>query len=282
MHPQAPTPYPATQEEFSTEPLAATARKASAKDEVSIDARSEAVVEVELNFNAFADHVPPTQHAKRVATHFDPSIQDFADQALEVAALRAELRRLSRDCDALRNTIHLRDSLVQTLREQLSLLRAPALADPRAEESQSYDGSATVVLETSPSGDCAATITDMPQMIRNPGALESAPGRKLLPEGHEGQEIALNRNVITIGRTQQSDICIPSRAVSRDHARLLVGSSSVTLIDMGGANGCFVNDVQIKRHKLRDGDFVRIGDRSYRFADHVHGTRTFTGTRAGS
>jgi hypothetical protein len=27
----------------------------------------------------------------------DPSVQDFADQALELAALRAELKRLTRD-----------------------------------------------------------------------------------------------------------------------------------------------------------------------------------------
>ena len=92
---------------------------AGAETEAAIVAASEAVVEVELDFNAFADHVPPTQHAKRVATDFDPSIQDFADQALEVSALRAELKRLTRDCDALRETVRHRESLVQTLREQL-------------------------------------------------------------------------------------------------------------------------------------------------------------------
>ncbi|MFL6547472.1 MAG: FHA domain-containing protein [Povalibacter sp.] len=280
-------------------------------------AASEAVVEVELDFNAFADHVPPTQHAKRVASDFDPSIQDFADQALEVSALRAELKRLTRDCDALRETVRHRESLVQTLREQLSSTRAAASARVHAEETQSitpeaphrpapvvtltssealitpehpvpsaheatvtpgptaeHDGSRTVVLESSPPDDYAATITDMPQMMRDPGALESTPGRKLIPEREDGQVILLNRDVITIGRTRQNDIFIPSHAVSRDHARLLVGASSVTLFDMGSANGCFVNDEPIKRHKLRDGDRVRIGDRAYRFADHVHRTRT--------
>jgi hypothetical protein len=326
MQPQAHTPHPATEEELSTGALGATAEKAGVETESSNVAGAGAVVEVELNFNAFADHVPPTQHARRAATHFDPSIQDFADQALEVAALRAELKRLSRDCDALRNTVRLRESLVQTLREQLSSLRAPASADLHVQEAQSvtpesprapvpvattltdceataasehakpsaqeasvvhsppaeHDGSSTVVLETTALDDCAATITDVQQMTRDPGALDSAPGRKLLPEGHEGQAILLNRDIITIGRMRQSDVCIPSRAVSRDHARLVVGASSVTLFDMGSANGCFVNNEPIKRHKLRSGDLVRIGDRSYRFVDHVRSARTFTAARADS
>ena len=70
-------------------------------------------------------------------------------------------------------------------------------------------------------------------------------------------------------RTRDHDICIPSRAISRDHARLVVSARSVTVIDMHSANGCFVNDEPVKRHKLRESDVLRIGDRSYRFASDV-------------
>jgi hypothetical protein len=317
MPAQAQTSRPDIEKEPSTELPESAAETGAIDAEASMVHASEALVEVELNFNAFADHVPPTQHARRVATGFDPSIQDFADQALEVAALRAELNRLGRERDSLRRTVQLRDSLVHTLREQVVSLRATASAGGRAEETQSLtpaspqsptpaarnlmdsalpaasenvavieretpvvqspdpeqDPSCTVVLEATPFAEGTATITDMPPMVRNPGATESAPGRKLIPERNEGQVILLNRDIMTIGRTRQSDICIPSRAVSRDHARLLVGASSVTLFDMGSANGCFVNDEPIKRHKLRDGDRVRIGDRAYRFADDLHGGR---------
>lgn len=292
------------------------AENAGADIEPSIGPTAAGIVEVELNFNAFADHVPPTQHAKRVATGFDPSIQDFADQALEVSALRAEVNRLARECDALRRTVRLRESLVQTLREQLASSRAAAAALAHVEQTQTltpdsapastpmiaskhpadfaaaehsvlsaapqistvrspaaeHDGASTVVLEA-PRYDSAATITDLPQVGRDSAILESTPGRKLVPEGHESQAILLNRDIITIGRTRQNDICIPSHAVSRDHARLLVGAKYVTLFDMNSANGCFVNDEPIKRQKLRDGDRVRIGDRSYRFMDHVLKTR---------
>lgn len=75
----------------------------------------------------------------------------------------------------------------------------------------------------------------------------------------------LAREIMTIGRTRGNDICIPSGGVSRDHARLLVTPRSVTIVDMNSANGCFVNDEPISKHRLRDGDVLRIGDRSYRF-----------------
>jgi len=78
--------------------------------------------------------------------------------------------------------------------------------------------------------------------------------------------VALSRDIVTIGRTRNNDVCIPSRGVSRDHARLLIAPGSVTIVDASSTNGCFVNDVRVKRHRLRDGDLVRIGDRSFRFA----------------
>ena len=50
---------------------------------------TDGTISIELNFKAFADNVPTSQHAKRAPSHGDPSLQDFADQALEFAALRA-------------------------------------------------------------------------------------------------------------------------------------------------------------------------------------------------
>jgi len=77
----------------------------------------------------------------------------------------------------------------------------------------------------------------------------------------------LSRDIMTIGRARENDICIPSNGVSRDHARLLMNARSVTIVDMGSANGCFVNDEPVKRHKLHEGDVLRIGDRSFRFVN---------------
>jgi pSer/pThr/pTyr-binding forkhead associated (FHA) protein len=72
--------------------------------------------------------------------------------------------------------------------------------------------------------------------------------------------------VLTVGRTAESDFCVPSTLVSRDHARILVSTNSVTLVDVGSVNGCFVNQRQVKKQVLRDGDVLRFADRAYRLS----------------
>jgi pSer/pThr/pTyr-binding forkhead associated (FHA) protein len=112
----------------------------------------------------------------------------------------------------------------------------------------------------------AETIVEVPRTTREEHGSSEAPKRRLIPLDHEGESILLLREIMTIGRTKDNDICIPSRAISRDHARVVMSSRSVTVFDMQSANGCFVNDERVKRHKLREGDVLRIGDRSFRFA----------------
>jgi hypothetical protein len=51
-------------------------------------AETDGTVSIELNFKAFADDVPIHRHAKRTSSYGDPSIQDFADQALEHATTK--------------------------------------------------------------------------------------------------------------------------------------------------------------------------------------------------
>jgi hypothetical protein len=201
---------------------------------------TDGTVSIELNFKAFADNVPTTQHARRAPSHGDPSIQDFADQALEFAALRAELKRLTRDYEILQQQAVAREARLDELRRELTSVRMQ-LREAQREQSQAF---------------AEATIAQESPHI----------GPQLIPVDRPDSPVALSRDIITIGRTSQSDVCIRSSAVSRDHARLLVAPGSVTLVDVSSTNGCFVNDEPVKKHRLRDGDLVRIGDRSFRFA----------------
>jgi ABC transport system ATP-binding/permease protein len=59
-------------------------------------------------------------------------------------------------------------------------------------------------------------------------------------------------------------LCVPSPLVSRDHARILVSSNTVTVVDVGSVNGCFVNHRQVKKQVLREGDVLRFADRAYK------------------
>jgi hypothetical protein len=210
--------------------------------EASVDAAADAgTVSIELDFKAFADHVPPTEHAKRAPEYGDPSLQDFADQALELAALRAELHRLGRDHEILRQQALAREARLDALRAELTSTRTQLREALRQSREKGSVEEATLALETP---------LAVPQLV----SLD-----------YPGRTMVLTRDIVTIGRTRNNDICLPSTGVSRDHARLLVAPGSVTLVDASSTNGCFINDVRVTRQRLRDGDLVRIGDRSFRF-----------------
>jgi chromosome segregation ATPase len=86
----------------------------------------------------------------------------------------------------------------------------------------------------------------------------------LEPVEHSGPAIALTAKMLTIGRTNETDVCLPSKLVSRHHARLLVGPTGVIVEDAGSTNGCFVNGKQVKKHLMHEGDVLELGDLRYR------------------
>jgi FHA domain-containing protein len=211
---------------------------------------TDGTISIELNFKAFADNVPTSQHAKRAPSHGDPSIQDFADQALEYAALRAELKRLTRDYEILQHQAAAREARLDELRRELTAARME-LREQRRQRPQAF---------------AEATIVQEPPPLSPPPV-----GPQLIPVDRPDSPVALSRDIVTIGRTSKSDVCIRSSAVSRDHARLLIAPGGVTLVDVSSTNGCFVNDAPVKKQRLQDGDVVRIGDRSFRYTFRAAG-----------
>lgn len=69
-----------------------------------------------------------------------------------------------------------------------------------------------------------------------------------------------NKDVITVGRDPGSDIHLDNVNVSREHLRFEFGPSGYyTLVDLGSANGTFLNDEAISRGYVYNNDVVRIG-----------------------
>ncbi|MGW8144060.1 MAG: FHA domain-containing protein [Anaerolineales bacterium] len=67
------------------------------------------------------------------------------------------------------------------------------------------------------------------------------------------------RNNIIVGRDMECDIIIPSRQVSRRHARLTVTESGAILEDLGSKNGTHLNGAMLSEPEaLKDGDVVQI------------------------
>ena len=80
-----------------------------------------------------------------------------------------------------------------------------------------------------------------------------------------GERIELDRDK-TFGRGSSCDITVDDDQVSREHARFELSGGSVSLTDLGSANGTFVGDTRIAGSCiLEQGDEIRFGPRKYRF-----------------
>lgn len=89
---------------------------------------------------------------------------------------------------------------------------------------------------------------------------------------HGRQTVALNRDIITIGRSRDNHIVIDDHAVSRYHLQIRLRFGRYTLFDIQSHGGTFVNDVPIKEHGLQNGDVIRIGNsRLVYLEDHSQG-----------
>ena len=63
-----------------------------------------------------------------------------------------------------------------------------------------------------------------------------------------------------IGRTPDNDLQIDSKFISRHHCQLITGSDGVTIIeDLNSTNGILIRGKRVRRHTLRDGDLVSLG-----------------------
>ncbi len=80
-----------------------------------------------------------------------------------------------------------------------------------------------------------------------------------------GTRYPLAAKTLVIGRDNDCDIQIQDHSVSRRHARILTGSDGYYAVDLQSTNGTFVNDVPASMCKLKDGDYLRIGNCIYRF-----------------
>lgn len=78
-------------------------------------------------------------------------------------------------------------------------------------------------------------------------------------------ELAEGRTVI--GRRSSCDVHIDSLAVSGRHAMITTGAGNSTIEDLKSTNGTFVDDHQIRRHKLSNGEVIQIGKHCITFVD---------------
>lgn len=78
-------------------------------------------------------------------------------------------------------------------------------------------------------------------------------------------EFTLDKEVMTIGRKDDNDICIENLAVSGHHAKLLTIFEDSFLEDLDSTNGTYVNGQPINKHPLKNGDVITIGKHELRY-----------------
>lgn len=85
-----------------------------------------------------------------------------------------------------------------------------------------------------------------------------------LDGGLSGRRFALETTFL-VGRGPYNHVVIDDPRVSRQHAKISPEDGEHVVHDLGSANGTFVNDEAVKRHKLVPGDVVRFGPFRFKF-----------------
>jgi ABC-type multidrug transport system ATPase subunit len=120
--------------------------------------------------------------------------------------------------------------------------QAPAPAAPAAPAPERHRRMATVLRRR----------TELPSAGADIGAMT-----QLEHQQQEAHPLAIGR--ITVGRDPRNDLHLPDLLVSRNHAELRVQQGEAEIVDLGSANGTFVNGQRVTRAQVYDGDVITIG-----------------------
>jgi diguanylate cyclase (GGDEF)-like protein len=75
-----------------------------------------------------------------------------------------------------------------------------------------------------------------------------------------GARFPLGHAPLLVGRDDDCDICIKDESVSRRHASIQPDGDAYAVLDLQSTNGTFVNDSRVSVQKLKDGDYLHIGN----------------------
>ena len=64
---------------------------------------------------------------------------------------------------------------------------------------------------------------------------------------------------VIVGRSPDNEVYVKSKYVSRHHAQIVSDDDGCFVEDLNSTNGVFLDERQIKKHRLRDGDVITLG-----------------------
>src|SRR4029079_12468648 len=94
------------------------------------------------------------------------------------------------------------------------------------------------------------------------------PGRLVVVSSNfAGREFVLDRPTMVIGRTDDNDVVVNHRSISRHHAKIVLEQGRYCIVDMQSSNGVRVNGEDYGKVELRRGDMIDLGHVRMRYVD---------------
>ena len=86
-------------------------------------------------------------------------------------------------------------------------------------------------------------------------------------KGNPVTDLDLTAGRLRIGRTDDNELHINSHFISRHHCQILTDEASSMIEDVRSTNGLYVNERRVRRHRLRHGDVVTIGEHELHYTE---------------
>ena len=82
-------------------------------------------------------------------------------------------------------------------------------------------------------------------------------------------DVNAQQTEVTIGRNPGNKVLIPTKSLSRYHAKIIYQNGRYFLYDLKSSNGTYVNNTRINQQEIRPGDKLRFGDVNVDFIDET-------------
>ena len=105
----------------------------------------------------------------------------------------------------------------------------------------------------------------------------------VLSEKLRGKSFELDKDVVTVGRTDKSDICIKDATISTNHCEFIRSGDTFILKDSGSTNGTRINNVPVadEGQELSNSDILQFGAVEIFFDSNDGSATSITRTHTG-
>src|SRR5271154_6868341 len=117
---------------------------------------------------------------------------------------------------------------------------------------------------------CVAALATLPP---SRGEDTSVASLFVIQGADQGKRFELKAKPMALGRDQSNPIRLHDTEVSRRHAEVRPSDNSFRIIDLGSANGTYVNGQAIDQAPLRSGDRLQLGQTVMLFNEGTGGDR---------